>query len=76
MIGVFWDSVFSGQQTPPNLSFEDFARTWGCKPGVRVVPLDAHQIRSYTLLFKGKMDVLVFPYGSVFPMDAYQLYFA
>jgi len=70
VVGVFYDPVFAGLETPTNLRFEHFADTWGRLPNVKVVPLDVNQIHSYEILFKGKMDILIFPYGSVFPMDA------
>jgi hypothetical protein len=76
VVGVFWDASFKGMEVPKGLRLADIADTWGSLPGVWVVPLDVYQIRSYTILFKGKMDILVFPYGSVFPMDAMHLYTA
>src|SRR5262245_60898882 len=74
VIGVLHDPVYSGLETPASLRYEHIAAAWGARPDVKVVPLDANQIRSYEILFKGKMDVLVFPYGSVYPMDAFGAY--
>ncbi|HEY0828586.1 MAG TPA: hypothetical protein VGE40_10855 [Bacilli bacterium] len=76
VVGVLQDLAYTGHETPADLRFEHFLNTWGAIPGVLVVPLDANQIRSYSILFQGKMDVLVFPYGSIFPMDALNLYSA
>ncbi|MHB1483450.1 MAG: glycoside hydrolase 5 family protein [Saccharofermentanales bacterium] len=76
VIGVFNDHAFDGCEVPSDLRFEHFEETWGRIPGALVVPLDVNQVRSYSVLFKGKMDILVFPYGSVFPMDAFGLYSA
>lgn len=74
VVGVMRDRRFEGREVPATLRYEDFAKTWGTIPGVRVVPLDADQIRSYSILFRGKMDILVYPYGSIYPMDAYPFY--
>lgn len=76
VVGVLCDPVFSGLETPGDLRFEHFVEAWGSLPNVKVVPLDANQIHSYEILFKGKIDILVFPYGNVFPMDAEGLYSA
>ena len=73
VIGVLHDPVYAGRETPAGLRFEHFAAAWS-RPDVKVVPLNAHQIRSYEVLFKGRLDVLVFPYGSVYPMDAFGTY--
>jgi hypothetical protein len=56
-------------KVPSGLRFEHIAAAWGAIPGVRVVSLEADQIRSHAILFKGKMDILLFPYGSVYPME-------
>src|SRR5262249_54710447 len=74
VIGVLHDPAYAGLETPASLRFEDIAAAWGGQPDVKAVALDANEIRSYEILFNGKMDVLVFPYGSVFPMDAYGVY--
>jgi len=74
VVGVMNDPRFAGQEVPPGLRFEPIATAWETIPGVRVVSLDADQIRSHAILFKGKMDILVYPYGSVYPMDAYSLF--
>ncbi|MHB1459731.1 MAG: glycoside hydrolase 5 family protein [Armatimonadota bacterium] len=74
VVGVLCDAVYAGHETPSELQFEHIAASWGRYPGVRVVPLNANQIRSYEILFNGKMDILVFPYGGVYPMDAFGLY--
>ena len=74
VIGVLHDAAYAGLETPASLRYEDIAAAWGSRADVKVVPLDANQIRSYEILFRGKMDVLVFPYGSVYPMDAFGVY--
>ncbi len=74
VVGVMSDPRFAGKEVPQALRYEHIAEVWGAIPGVRVVPLDADQIRSYAILFKGKMDLLVFPYGGVYPMEAFGLY--
>lgn len=74
VVGVLSDPVYAGYETPAGLGFDHITATWGSYPDVRVVPLDANQIRSYEILFKGKMDILVFPYGGIYPMDAFGLY--
>jgi len=74
VVGVMDDPHFFGQEVPAGLTAADIEAVWGALPGVRVVRLDANQIRSYSLLFKGKLDILVFPYGSVYPMDAFWMY--
>ncbi|HOV68777.1 MAG TPA: hypothetical protein PLZ84_00455, partial [Clostridia bacterium] len=72
--GVFWDSHFEGKETPEGFTYAQIKSAWESLGNVRVVPLDVNQIRSYSILFKGKMDILVFPYGSIFPMDAVGFY--
>lgn len=74
VVGVFHDPHFSGRETPATLRFEHFAAAWGQLPGVLVVPLDANQVRSNALLFRGRLDLLVFPYGGAYPMDAFGLF--
>lgn len=74
VVGVMDDPNFAGQEVPANLTAAHFEEAWGRIPGVRVVRLEANQIRSYSLLFAGKLDILVFPYGSVYPMEAFWLY--
>src|SRR5579859_1178957 len=74
VIGVLHDPVYAGLETPASLRYEHIAAAWAGRPEVKVVPLDANQVRSYEILFKGKMDVLMFPYGSVYPMDAFGVY--
>jgi hypothetical protein len=74
VVGVFDDPNFSGRETPRSLRYEHFAASWGQLPGVRVVSLDANQIRSHAILFRGRMDILVFPYGGAFPMEAFWFY--
>ena len=74
VVGVMWDARFAGQEVPAGLRFSDIAEAWGTLPGVKVVALDADQVRSYSILFRGRLDILVFPYGSVCPMEAYGCY--
>src|SRR5205814_5275856 len=31
-------------------------------------------IRSYSIVFKGRMDILVYPYGPMYPMDSFPLF--
>jgi hypothetical protein len=74
VVGVFHDSTFSGREVPARLRPENFQATWGARDDVRIVPLDKEQIRSYSILFKGRMDILVYPYGPLYPMDSYSLF--
>ncbi|MBV9480183.1 MAG: hypothetical protein JO249_05450, partial [Acidobacteria bacterium] len=74
VIGVFSDPAFANFQTPPSLRAEHFQKIWGARKDLRVELLDKYQIRSYSLLFKGRMDILVYPYGPVYPMDAFPFY--
>lgn len=74
VVGVMSDARFAGREVPAKLDFRHFAAEWGSIPRVKVVPLDSDQIRSYAILFKGKLDILVFPYGSIYPMEAFSLY--
>lgn len=74
VIGVFADPAFSGYETPQDLRPEHFLQTWGQRADVRVVLLDAEAVRSYSLLFKGRLDILVYPYGERYPMDAPPFY--
>lgn len=71
VIGVFSDPTFDGRHVPSNLRAEHFQRIWGARKDVRIELLDKYQVRSYSILFKGRMDVLVYPYGSLYPMDAF-----
>ena len=73
VIGIFVDGAFAGRETPANLRYEHFLETWGRRDNVFIIPLDADQIRSYRIML-AHIDVLVFPYESVIPMDAYGLY--
>ena len=74
VVGVMTDKRFAGKEVPGSLRFEHFKAIWGAIPNVLVLPLDADQIRSYSILFKGKMDILVFPYGDIYPMEAYGIF--
>ena len=74
VVGVLNDPAFARYATPPALRFEDFRDTWGALPGVRVVPLDKNAVRSFSVLFRGHLDILVYPYGSAYPMDAFPFY--
>lgn len=69
VVGVLRDSVFEGLQTPSGLSAEQIERVWGERDDVRVVRLDVNQIRSHAILFLGKLDILVLPYGGIYPME-------
>ncbi|HVA01002.1 MAG TPA: hypothetical protein VMV34_05015 [Terriglobia bacterium] len=74
VIGVFRDPVFAGYEVPASLRPEHFQEVWGAKKNVRVVFLDKDQIRSYSILFKGRMDILVYPYGEMYPMDTFPVF--
>jgi hypothetical protein len=74
VVGVFHDPAFAGREIPASLHPEDFQKTWGASKDIRVVLLDKDQVRSYSLLFRGRMDVLVYPYGPLYPMDAFNLF--
>ncbi len=74
VIGVFWDPAFAGHETPKSLNLSAIQRAWGEKKDVRIVPLTSQQLRSYSILFKGKMDLLVYPYGPTYAMDAFPFY--
>jgi hypothetical protein len=74
VVGVFRDPTFAGREIPASLHPEDFEKTWGARHDVRVVFLDKEQIRSFSILFRGKMDILVYPYGPLYPMDSYSLF--
>lgn len=76
VVGVLYDPIFKGRETPASLTPQHFQESWGKNPDVRVVLLNANQIRSYSILFTGKMDLLVFPYGAIYPMDAWGFYSA
>lgn len=74
VIGVFWDKCFEGQETPQDLEYKHFLETWGKNPDVYIVPLDANQVRSYSIISEAQVDILVFPYGAAYPMDAINTY--
>ncbi len=74
VVGVLADAAFVGYETPQDLRPEHFLEIWGKQKDVRVVLLDAEAIRSYSVLFKGKLDILVYPYGERYPMDAPPFY--
>jgi hypothetical protein len=76
IVGIFRDKAFAGKEVPRGLEYRHFLETWGKNPNVFIVPLDANQIRSYSIIEKAHIDILVFPYGSVIPMDAYRFYSA
>ena len=76
VIGILYDPVFNGKEIPKSLSPQHLQKLWSPNPNVRVVLLDVNQIRSYSILFEGKMDILVYPYGAIYPMDAYGFYSA
>ncbi|MCL2362677.1 MAG: glycoside hydrolase family 5 protein [Defluviitaleaceae bacterium] len=73
VVGVLWDSIYEGLEVPKGITFQHFVDTWGAYPRVTVIPLDANQIRSYEVIESG-IDILVFPYGSIIPMDAFYMY--
>ena len=76
VIGILYDTVFNGKEIPKSLTPQHLQKLWSTNPDVRVVLLDVNQIRSYSILFEGKMDILVYPYGGIYPMDAWGLYSA
>jgi hypothetical protein len=73
VVGVMEDPAFAGQEVPAGLRCAHFQTAWA-GPDVRVVPLTADQIRSHAVVFRGAIDVLVFPYGGVYPMEAFKFY--
>jgi hypothetical protein len=74
VVGVLSDPIFSGHETPQTLTIEAFRNTWGTKKNVRIVALNKYEIRSFSILFRGHLDVLVYPYGPFYPMDAFPFY--
>jgi hypothetical protein len=74
VVGVFRDPAFAGREVPASLHPEYFQKIWGRRDDTRVVFLDKEQIRSYSILFKGRMDILVYPYGPLYPMDSFSLF--
>ncbi len=74
VVGILDDPAFSGQQIPKMLSIESFRETWGAKPDVQIVALNKYQIRSFSILFRSHLDILVYPYGPLYPMDAFPIY--
>jgi len=74
VVGVLDDSRLGTPPMPATLTWEHFRDAWGALPDVHVVPLDRDQIRSYSILFRGHMDVLVYRYGPTYPMDAAPYY--
>ena len=74
VVGVFHDPTFAGREIPASLHAESFQKTWGARDDIRVVLLDKEQVRSYSILFKGRMDILVYPYGPLYPMDSFSLF--
>ena len=70
VVGVLENKPSSRATIPSTLTAQHFIDTWGVIPGVHVVRLDRNAMRSYSVLFKGKMDILVYPYGPTYPMDA------
>ena len=74
VVGVFHDPTFAGREIPASLRPENFQNTWGARDDTRVVLLDKEQVRSYSILFKGRMDILVYPYGPLYPMDSFSLF--
>src|SRR5581483_3153694 len=71
VIGVLSEPNYAGHETPASLRTQHFVDNWGANPNVTVVLLNKAQIRSYSILFKGRMDVLVYPYGAMYPMDSW-----
>jgi len=74
VVGLFHDPAFAGREIPPSLRPENFHKTWGTRDDIRLVLLDKYQVRSYSILFKGRMDILVYPYGPLYPMDSFSLF--
>ena len=71
VVGAFHDTAYAGREIPANLRPENFQQTWGTRKDIRIVILDNYQIRSYSILYKGRTDILVHPYGPLYPMDAF-----
>jgi hypothetical protein len=74
VVGVLPDPALEKYATPSTLRFECFRDAWGVLPNVHVVPLDRNEARSYSVLFRGHLDILVYPYGPTYPMDAASLF--
>ena len=74
VVGVLRDPVFAGHEVPASLRPEHFQQVWGTRQNIRVVFLDKDQIRSYSVLFKGRLDILVYPYGEMYPMDTFPVF--
>ena len=74
VVGILNDPIFSGHENPPTLNLAGFRDTWGAKSNVKIVPLNKYEIRSFSILFRGHLDLLVYPYGSFYPMDAFPIY--
>lgn len=74
VIGVFRDKHFEGKEVPAGLRPEHFMEAWRSLPNVKMVYLDIDEIRSYSAIFKNQMDILIFPYGGYYPMEAYGYY--
>jgi len=70
VVGVLDDSRLKHDAVPASLGWEHFRDTWGTQPGVHVLPLDLDEVRSYSILFRGKLDIIVYRYGPTYPMGA------
>ena len=74
VVGVMHDERFAAHRMPADLTFEQLVGVWGARPNVSVVALDYDQMRSHAVIFKGNVDVLVYPYAGIYPMEAYEIY--
>ncbi|MGA9062589.1 MAG: hypothetical protein WB341_13095 [Terracidiphilus sp.] len=74
VIGVLDDPLFAGRECPKGLDLRAFQSSWGSTPNIRIIPLNKYEIRSFSVVFRGHLDVLVYPYGPLYPMDAFDIY--
>ena len=74
VVGILNDQTFAGREVPRSLGVSHFRETWGAQPGVKIVPLDKYEIRSFSIVFRSHIDMLVYPYGALYPMDAFPSY--
>jgi hypothetical protein len=74
VVGVLDDPVFWGHECPKGLNVGAFRDSWGVKSNIQIIPLNKYQVRSFSILFRGHLDILVYPYGPLYPMDAFPFY--
>lgn len=74
VVGIFRDPNFKGLEVPASLQPELIGAAFQAVPNVKVVYLDVNQVRYFSTIFKEQMDVLVYPYGGYYPMEAFGYY--